>query len=110
MIWAIEQCFEETKNELGMDHYEVLKYMGWHHDILTCMMAHFFLWHLKIRMGKKAPSITLSQLRLLIKLLLPIKKQTVESLIKLVIWIQNRNHQAYLSLRKRDQDPGDDIC
>ena len=26
--WAIEQCFEETKSELGMDHYEVRKYIG----------------------------------------------------------------------------------
>ncbi|MFZ1983217.1 MAG: IS701 family transposase [Desulfatitalea sp.] len=52
--WAIEQCFEETKTELGMDHYEVRKYMGWHHHILTCMLAHFFLWHLKIRLGKKS--------------------------------------------------------
>ena len=55
MRWAIEQCFEETKTELGMDHYEVRKFMGWHHHILTCMLAHFFLWHLKIRMGKKSP-------------------------------------------------------
>ena len=54
MRWAIEQCFEETKTELGMAHYEVRKYMGWHHHILTCMLAHFFLWHLKIRMGKKS--------------------------------------------------------
>lgn len=52
--WAIEQCFEETKTELGMDHYEVRKFKGWHHHILTCMLAHFFLWHLKIRLGKKS--------------------------------------------------------
>jgi len=52
--WAIEQCFEETKTELGMDHYEVRKFAGWHHHILTCILAHFFLWHLKIRMGKKS--------------------------------------------------------
>lgn len=52
--WAIEQCFEESKSELGMDHYEVRKYTGWHHHMLTCMMAHFFLWHLKIRLGKKS--------------------------------------------------------
>jgi SRSO17 transposase len=52
--WAIEQCFEETKSELGMDHYEVRKYRGWNHHILTCMLAHFFLWHLKIRLGKKS--------------------------------------------------------
>ena len=54
--WAIEQCFEETKSELGMNHYEVRKYQGWHHHILTCMLGHFFLWHLKIRLGKKSSS------------------------------------------------------
>jgi len=52
--WAIEQCFEETKTELGMGHYEVRKFTGWHHHMLTCMLAHFFLWHLKIRLGKKS--------------------------------------------------------
>lgn len=52
--WAVEQCFEELKTELGMDHYELRKFIGWHHHILTCMMAHFFLWHLKIRLGKKS--------------------------------------------------------
>lgn len=54
--WAIEQCFEETKTELGMDHYEVRKYAGWNQHILTSMLAHFFLWHLKIRLGKKSAS------------------------------------------------------
>jgi SRSO17 transposase len=54
--WAIEQCFEETKSEFGMHHYEVRKYQGWHHHILTCMLGHFFLWHLKIRLGKKSSS------------------------------------------------------
>jgi SRSO17 transposase len=54
--WAIEQCFEESKTELGMDHYEVRKYAGWHHHMLTTMLAHFFLWHLKLRLGKKSAS------------------------------------------------------
>lgn len=52
--WSIEQCFEETKSELGMDQYEVRKFPGWNHHILTCMLAHFFLWHLKIKLGKKS--------------------------------------------------------
>ena len=54
--WAIEQGFEETKTELGMAHYELRKYPGWHHHMLTCMLAHFFLWHLKMRWGKKSAS------------------------------------------------------
>ncbi len=52
--WAIEQCFEEGKSELGMDQYEVRKFPGWNHHILTVMLAHFFLWHLKIRLGEKS--------------------------------------------------------
>lgn len=53
--WAIEQCFEEAKSELGMDQYEVRKFPGWNHHILISMLSHFFLWHLKIRLGKKSP-------------------------------------------------------
>jgi SRSO17 transposase len=53
--WAIEQCFEEEKTELGMDHYEVRKYAGWHHHMLTTILAHFFLWRLKLRLGEKSP-------------------------------------------------------
>jgi SRSO17 transposase len=52
--WAIEQCFEETKTELGMDHYEVRKYPGWRHHMLSCILAHFFLWHMRIRLGEKS--------------------------------------------------------
>jgi SRSO17 transposase len=55
--WAVEQCFEESKTELGMDHYEVRKYTAWQHHMLTTMLAHFFLWHLKLRLGKKSPRI-----------------------------------------------------
>jgi SRSO17 transposase len=53
--WAVEQCFEEGKTELGMAHYEVRQYPGWHHHILSTMLAHFFLWRLKVRLGKKSP-------------------------------------------------------
>ena len=53
--WAVEQCFEEGKTALGMDPYEVRKYVGWHHHRLTTMLAHFFLWPLKLKLGKKSP-------------------------------------------------------
>ena len=64
--WAIEQCFEEAKTELGMAHYEVRKYPGWQHHMLTTMLAHFFLWHLKLCLGEKSPALTASQLRMLL--------------------------------------------
>jgi SRSO17 transposase len=53
--WAIEPCFEEAKTELGMAQYEVRTYPGWHHHMLTTMLAHCFLWHLKLHVGEKSP-------------------------------------------------------
>lgn len=55
--WAVEQCCEESKTELGMAHYEVRKYPGWHHHMLATMLAHFFLWHVKLRLGTKSASV-----------------------------------------------------
>jgi SRSO17 transposase len=55
--WAIEQCFEDAQTELGMAHDEVRKYTGWHHHMLTCILAHFFWWHVQIRLGEKSPGI-----------------------------------------------------
>ncbi len=69
--------------------------------MITTMLAHFFLWHLKIRMGKKAPSITLPQLRVLLKVILPMKRHTIETLIEQILGVQTRNRRAYLSHRRK---------
>ncbi len=55
--WAIEQCCEETKTALGMDHDDVRTYPGWQHHMLLGMLAHGFLWHLKMRLGKNSPRV-----------------------------------------------------
>ncbi|MDR2437709.1 MAG: IS701 family transposase [Endomicrobium sp.] len=45
--WAIEQCFEECKSLLGMDHYEERSWNGWHRHVLIVCIAHLFLQILK---------------------------------------------------------------
>jgi hypothetical protein len=99
--WAIEQCFAETKTELGMDHYEIRKYPGWHHHMLTCMLAHFFLWHLQLRLEKKAPALTVSQVRRLLAVVLPLKVFQADEVLRYVAGMQQRQHRAYLAHRKR---------
>lgn len=50
--WSIEQSFEECKTELGMDHYEVRSYIGWHRHMLFVMMAHEFLCEVQNIIGR----------------------------------------------------------
>lgn len=41
--WTIEACFEATKGEVGLDHYEVRSWTGWHRHITLAMLAHAYL-------------------------------------------------------------------
>ena len=61
----------------------------------------FFFGISKSDWEKKAPSITLSQLRVLFEAVLPLRHKDVEIAIEIVKWVQARNHRAYLSHRKR---------
>jgi SRSO17 transposase len=38
--WRIEECFESAKGEVGLDHYEVRSWTGWHRHITLAMIAH----------------------------------------------------------------------
>jgi hypothetical protein len=70
---------------------------------LTCspLRAHFVLWHLQRRLGKKAPAMTVSQLRTLLAVVLPFKHWTMEDRLKLLAATQRRHHRVALSHRKR---------
>jgi SRSO17 transposase len=41
--WTIEACFEAAKGEVGLDHYEVRSWVGWHRHITLAMLAHAYL-------------------------------------------------------------------
>ena len=41
--WAIEECFEESKGQVGLDQYEVRKRELWYPHITLAMLAHAYL-------------------------------------------------------------------
>ena len=51
--WPIECCFEESKSELGLDHYEVRSWPGWHHHMTLVLLAHHFLVRLQQRLNQR---------------------------------------------------------
>ncbi len=51
--WPIECCFEEGKSELGLDHYELRSWPGWHHHMTLVLLAHHFLVRLQQRLNER---------------------------------------------------------
>jgi hypothetical protein len=60
--------------------------------MLTTILAPCFLWHLKLRLGKKAPPLTVSPLRTILDVVLPLRLYTIAEVLELVAWVQRRNH------------------
>ena len=41
--WAIEECFEEAKGQVGLDQYEVRRWDAWYRHITLAMLAYAYL-------------------------------------------------------------------
>ncbi len=52
--WPIEQCFQDGKGQVGMDHYEHRSWPAWHRHMLYVFLALHFLLRLRIRFKKNA--------------------------------------------------------
>lgn len=56
MRWPIEQCFQEGKDKLGMDHYEFRSWTAWHRHMLLVFMASAFLLEIRLLVTDKKKS------------------------------------------------------
>ena len=43
--WAIEQQYQELKDELGLDHFEGRSFAGWHRHVVLTALAYAWLQH-----------------------------------------------------------------
>jgi SRSO17 transposase len=56
--WAIEDGFEATKNELGLDHNETRSWHGWHRHVSLVMLAFAMLAAIRRRANEAPPPKT----------------------------------------------------
>jgi SRSO17 transposase len=101
MRWPIETIFEESKGEVGMDHYEMRSWIGWHHHMLLVALAHHFLVRLRIQLQELSPALTIYQVRILLCSVLPSFLSDIQAALERVRYYQIRNFVAYRSHRKK---------
>jgi SRSO17 transposase len=54
--WHIEECFQQAKNEAGLDHYQVRTWRAWYAHITLSMLALAWLSASRARAVKGAPA------------------------------------------------------
>jgi SRSO17 transposase len=59
--WAIEQQYQELKDELGLDHFEGRSYPGWNRHVLLTALAYTWLQHERRRVGARLPSLPVAR-------------------------------------------------
>ena len=106
--WRVERMFEDSKTELGMDHFEVRKYLSiQRHLVLTCV-SHLFLAEFCLAHRKKNPDLTVCQVRSATRFLAPIwhdggrcSRQQAEAIAAQLRITQERKAAARFSHYKR---------
>jgi SRSO17 transposase len=59
--WAIEQQYQELKDELGLDHFEGRSFVGWHRHVVLTAMAYAWLQDTRRRAGVRLPTLPVAR-------------------------------------------------
>jgi SRSO17 transposase len=63
--WAIEQQYQELKDELGLDHFEGRSLPGWERHVVLTALAYIFLQRERQRRANQG--LTLPQVRAIVR-------------------------------------------
>ena len=79
-----------------MADYQVRGWIGWHHHMLMTLLAMLFIMEIQIEFGKKAPMLSVQDVKEVLEVILPRKEVTEEEILAIIL----QKHKARLSARK----------
>jgi SRSO17 transposase len=50
--WAVEECFQAAKDQVGLDHYQVRRYDAWYRHVTLVLVAQAFLAAVRAQAGE----------------------------------------------------------
>jgi SRSO17 transposase len=115
-----ERIFQDGKSEAGWDELEARKYRAWFHDAALTALALWFIAETKLDWTKeypsdpelaeqleieKLPTLSVSNVRELLRAVLPLKQLSPEEAVRLVVkHLVNRSRSTSCRLNKQRQD------
>lgn len=92
----IERAFEDAKGIAGLADYQIRTWTGWHHHITITLLAMLVILMLNMDMKKKAPLLTVQDVKEILEVILPKRKITDTDLLNHI----KEKHKARYSARK----------
>jgi SRSO17 transposase len=92
----IERAFQDAKGNAGMADYQVRSWTGWHHHMVMTMLAMLFIMDMQIKWGKKAPMLSVMDVKEIFEVIMPKKEFTKEEVVAII----EQKHRARLSAKK----------
>jgi hypothetical protein len=92
----VEKAIKDCKDGLGIDEYQTRGWRAWHHHIALTILAGLFLMKLKREHGEALPLLSLYDLKEVLRLMLPLKKQSV-----VTVWMDIFNRHRRRTSAKR---------
>ncbi len=98
--WAIEETFQTSKGETGLDHYQVRQYSGWYRHITLSMFAQAFLSVTRPKKGGPHPGtehlvrLSLPEIRHLITRIIWYREPDVHHVIHCSPWRRQHQYRA----------------
>lgn len=88
VVWAHAQRYWEEaglhdgKSEVGMAHYEVRGWRGWHHHMTMSLLALWFLDRERVQEQERTAALTVSVLREVFSRVLALGRVTLETIVR----------------------------
>lgn len=103
--YAIEQCFEEAKDDPGLDHYDVRTWPSWHRHVTLMMMALAWLVSMRASNQKKQcedlAELSIAEVRRLLAVAMPRPARSDELRLGWSYWRRRQRQRARRSHYKR---------
>jgi SRSO17 transposase len=50
--WAVEECFQAAKDQVGLDHYQVRRWDAWYRHVTLVLVVQGFLVAVRAQAGE----------------------------------------------------------